>query len=71
MPTNQIEVTINGVARHVDEGLSLEQLIWQFQLVSHQVAIEVNQQLIPRREHSQRRLRGGDQLEIVSLVGGG
>ncbi len=71
MPTNQIEITINGESRHINDDLSLEQLIQQLQLVSQQVAIEVNRQLIPRREHAGHRLRSGDQLEVVSLAGGG
>ncbi len=34
-------------------------------------AVEVNKRLVPHREHAAAELRDGDQIEIVTLVGGG
>jgi sulfur carrier protein len=35
------------------------------------VAVEVNLEVVPRAQHAQTRLRDGDRLEVVTLVGGG
>lgn len=66
-----IEITVNGVPRRVESNLSLEGLVAELKLAPRQVAVEMNQQLVPRRELGQHRLRAGDKLEIVSLAGGG
>ena len=66
-----IEIVVNGVARQIGANTTLELLVEQLKLVPQQVAIEVNRQLVPRGAHPNRRLQAGDQLEIVSLTGGG
>lgn len=35
------------------------------------VAVEVNEEVVPREQHAERELRDGDRVEIVTLVGGG
>jgi thiamine biosynthesis protein ThiS len=71
MPATQIEITINGKIHRVDSGSTIEQLIHNLQMVPQQVAVEVNQQLISRKDHADHQVCTGDQLEIVSLAGGG
>jgi thiamine biosynthesis protein ThiS len=34
-------------------------------------AVEVNRMLVPKRRHEQHMLLEGDQVEIVTFVGGG
>ena len=46
-------------------------LLQLLELNAAHVAVEVNRELIPREQHQQYRLSAGDQLEIVTLVGGG
>jgi sulfur carrier protein len=35
------------------------------------VAVEVNEEVVPREQHATRQLTEGDRVEIVTLVGGG
>lgn len=35
------------------------------------VAVEVNEEVVPREQHAMKELREGDRVEIVTLVGGG
>jgi thiamine biosynthesis protein ThiS len=35
------------------------------------VAVEVNEEVVPREQHATTELRDGDRVEIVTLVGGG
>ena len=42
-----------------------------FELTGRRVAVERNRDIVPRDRYDQTLLADGDQLEIVSLVGGG
>jgi thiamine biosynthesis protein ThiS len=66
-----IEIVVNGKIRRIGKGTTLDALLAELKLPSRLVAIEVNRQLVPRTEHPRRQLVSGDQLEIVSLAGGG
>jgi len=64
-------VSVNGDSQEVTENASVTDLLQLLELNSAHVAVEVNRELIPREQHQQYRLSAGDQLEIVTLVGGG
>ncbi len=66
-----MEICINGESRGVADRITLSDLLQQLDLQPRYVAVERNRQLIPRAEHSQCVLEPSDQLEIVTLVGGG
>ena len=66
-----MELTINGKTKQLAGELTVAQLISQLELQPKQVAVEVNLQLVPRQNHSDHLLADGDQVEIVTLVGGG
>ena len=68
---SQLEIRINGESRSVSPSTSLSQLLEELSLQSKQVAIEVNMELIPRTKHSEYEIQPGDEIEIVTLAGGG
>jgi len=66
-----VELTINGEARTVPEALSVADLLAQLGYDRGRIAVEINRQIVPRPDHGSRRLAAGDEVEIVTLVGGG
>jgi len=66
-----VNIVINGAPRQVAPGTTIAQLLAELELVSQAVAVEVNLELVPRARHAAHELREADQLEIVTLVGGG
>lgn len=66
-----MQVFVNGEPREVQSGATVAQLLDQLQVAPRHVAVEVNRELVPRRMHADRMLVEGDQLEVVTLVGGG
>ncbi len=64
-------ITLNGEPREVAENTTVAGLLAELGLESRPVAVEVNLQLAPRGVHAEQRLREGDRLEVVTLVGGG
>jgi thiamine biosynthesis protein ThiS len=63
-------VKVNGEAKELREGTSVRSLIEQFKLTPDKVAVELNRRLI-RCERYDTPLKPGDEVEIVTFVGGG
>ena len=66
-----IQVSVNGEAVQVPAGTSLGDLLRKLELDRARVAVEHNRRVVPRAEHAGLLLNHGDQLEIVTFVGGG
>ena len=66
-----MKLTVNGEPREVPDGLSVDGLILHLRLASPRVAVEVNRTLVPKARHNEHALTEGDQVEIVTFVGGG
>lgn len=66
-----MEITVNGQPHQTAEGITIAELLEELQLSDKPVAVEVNLRLVPKPQHAEHRLAAGDQLEIVTLVGGG
>jgi thiamine biosynthesis protein ThiS len=63
-------VTVNGESRDLPEGETLRALVARHKLVPEKVAIELNRRLV-RAEKYDQPLKEGDEVEIVTFVGGG
>jgi len=66
----QFEITVNGKPVRLEAGATLARLIAQRQ-PQPPFAAEVNKRHIRRTEYAATALNPGDQVEIVTLVGGG
>lgn len=67
---NMIELEVNGEAKHTDAA-TVEALLTELGLAGQAVAVEINRNVVPKKQHSQTALKAGDQVELVTLVGGG
>ena len=66
-----MNIILNGQTREVPAGSTVADLIHSLEIEPRYVAVERNRELIPRARHSEQQLEDGDELEIVTLVGGG
>ncbi len=66
-----IEIQVNGLSEEVSQGTTVAQWVAGKGLHPHQVAIELNQELVTRDERESAVLVAGDRIEMVTLVGGG
>ena len=64
-------LSVNGEARHVPASLSVAQLLGLLELDTRKVAVERNEEIVPRSAYGETWLADGDQLEIVHFIGGG
>ena len=66
-----MKIRINEEERDIAEGATVADVVETLSLNPKFIAVEVNLELIPRSEHASTKLSAGDQLEVVTLVGGG
>jgi thiazole synthase len=66
-----LQLSINGEPRTVPAPSTVADVLALLHVDQRRVAVEVNRELVPRTEHQRHQLREGDQVEIVTLVGGG
>ena len=65
------QITLNGRAETVSEGITLLQLLEDKGVNPARVAVELNRRILPRDEYASTRLKSGDVIEVVTFVGGG
>ena len=66
-----MNILLNGTPREEPAELTVAELLSRLEMPPRGIAVELNQQIIPRSRHADQKLRDGDRIEIVSLVGGG
>jgi len=64
-------IVLNGESRALRPGATVSSLIAELGLDSRQVAVERNREVVPRANHGETVLAEGDQVEVVTFVGGG
>jgi len=62
-------LTLNGKP-HQFEGTTVHELIEQLGLQGR-LAVEVNEDIVPKSDHATYSLSAGDVVEIVHAIGGG
>jgi thiazole synthase len=63
--------TLNGEPQALPESPTVAELLERLGYDRRRIAVEVNCEVVPQPEHDARRVRDGDAVEIVTLVGGG
>ncbi len=66
-----MQITVNGEECQLPEGLTAAELVERIGLADQRIALEVNREIVPRSEYTQRQLAEGDRVEIVRAIGGG
>lgn len=65
-----MNITVNGEPRDLPIGETVRALVARYNLTPAKVAIELNRRLL-RSEKYDTVLQDGDEIEIVTFVGGG
>ena len=67
----ELQVTVNGAARAMPDGSTVLDLLRSLEVDPDRVAVERNQEVVPRATWPGVRLADGDHVEVVAFVGGG
>lgn len=66
-----IQIQVNGESRDFRSGMTIGELLRELSVTSERVAVELNLEILDRKEFDLRRLQEGDRVEILSFIGGG
>jgi sulfur carrier protein len=66
-----IKITLNGKQKEFDHPLNLTRVIGQCCQNINPVIAEINGRIVKKQAWEQTPVQDGDQVELVSMVGGG
>ncbi|MEU4095160.1 sulfur carrier protein ThiS [Streptomyces sp. NPDC026673] len=66
-----LSVSVNGEAREVAEGVTLDRLVATLTAAPSGVAAALNETVVPRAQWPATPLRDGDRVEVLTAVQGG
>ena len=66
-----MNIILNGNAREYPDKLSASELLRSLGLADKRLALEVNQEIVPRNTFDNHMINPGDRVEIVHAIGGG
>ena len=71
MDERTVSIRVNGEHRRVIAGISIADLALELGLEPAKVAVERTLEVVPRSTLASVEVEDGDELEIVTFVGGG
>lgn len=66
-----MQIQLNGESHELADSATVATLIEDLGLVGRRLAVEVNEDIVPRSQHGEHRLQTGDRVEVVHAIGGG
>ncbi|WP_166257285.1 sulfur carrier protein ThiS [Marinobacter salicampi] len=66
-----IEIQLNGEPLEVPDQATIAVLLNQLSVTGKRLAVEVNEDIVPRSCHDEYKLNPGDRVEVVHAIGGG
>ena len=66
-----IQIQVNGEQRGFPANATVGDLLRELAIKIERVAVELNLEILDRKEFDHRSLKQGDRVEILSFIGGG
>jgi len=66
-----MKIFLNGKPFELADESSASSLLESLELAGKKLAMEINQEIVPRSHYQDYQLQAGDKVEIVHAIGGG
>ena len=66
-----IQIILNGKSYNIKEKTNITSLLETLSLSKKKVAVEINEEVLPRDSYDKKILSSNDRVEIVNFIGGG
>lgn len=66
-----MQIILNGNPTEIPDSIDMAGLVEQLELTGRRLAVEVNEEQVPRSRFGEHRLAPSDRVEIIHAVGGG
>ena len=67
----KIKIKVNGKVKSISDNYTISDLVKNLKIPMKKVAIELNQQIIDKKNINKINLKKNDKIEIVHFIGGG
>ena len=67
----KIKIKINGKINRINDKTKLSDLVKNLKVPLKKVAIELNREIVNKKNLNKIKLRSNDKIEIVHFIGGG
>ena len=67
----KIKIKVNGKVKYVSENYKMSDLVKNLKIPMKKVAIELNQEIIDKKNINKINFKKNDNIEIVHFIGGG
>ena len=64
-------ITVNGKQIQLTSEMSVADYLEQNNYQINRIAVEMDEEILPKYSYSETMLKDGDRLEVVTFVGGG
>jgi len=71
MMADALQIQVNGQPRNCRSGSTVGDLLRELGIKTERVAVELNLEILERKDFELRSLNQGDRVEILSFIGGG
>ena len=71
MKKNKIQIYINGKKKYIDSYYNINNILEVYSLKNKLIAVEINQEVIPKSNYKTKKINKDDRIEILELIGGG
>ena len=67
----KIKINLNGKVKSIAENYKIYELIKDLKIPLKKIAIELNQEILDKKNLKKIKLKNNDKIEIVHFIGGG
>ena len=67
----KIEIRVNGKVKYISDKYKMSDLVKNLKIPMKKVAIELNQEIVDKKNIVKISLKKNDKIEIVHFIGGG
>ena len=64
-------IVVNGETKEIPKEVNLSELLELLALPSERIAIELNREVVRKKDWANIRIKDADKIEVVHFVGGG
>lgn len=66
-----MQIVVNGETKNVESELNLSELLKKLDLPTTRIAVELNKEVVRKKDWETVKLADRDKIEIIHFVGGG
>ncbi len=66
-----MKLLLNGEEKVLADGISVLDMLNALEIERRGIAVELNREVVPKGRHEETRLKEGDTVEVIRMVGGG